>query len=160
RDHRLADRPLVPAALWLAALKQAARLVAHGAAAVSVDDFRVPHPTFVDAPRDDVAVEVDRDGDALAGRIRAGDPVPAQARLAACPAPAVAPAPAPLERARPADALYRPDALFHGPAWRVLRRLATDGNGRAWADLEPRIDPLASAIDGAHQLLAAWSGLT
>src|SRR5690606_33480435 len=57
------------------------------------------------------------------------------------------------------EPLYRPDALFHGPSWRVLTRLATDGEGRAAADLEPRIDPLASAIDGAHQLLAAWSGL-
>jgi hypothetical protein len=54
--------------------------------------------------------------------------------------------------------LYRPDALFHGPTWQVLRQVESNGNGVARADLGPGgPDPVAAAIDAAWQLAAAWS---
>ena len=55
--------------------------------------------------------------------------------------------------------MYRPQLLFHGPSWQVLRQLHI-GPETATAILavDAAPDPIAATIDGVHQLLSAWSG--
>lgn len=159
-DHRVGRRPLVPAAVWVCAIAAAARLLDGAAGPVAVDDFRVVLPTFVEHARDDVYVEVVVEDGGRVARIVAGDAIVAAASVrSATPPPHEA---SPLDRARPAAGLYRADVLFHGPAWRVLRRVAGDGNGGARAELavQEGMDAIACALDGVHQLLSAWSGHT
>jgi hypothetical protein len=159
-DHQVAGRALVPAAVWLAAFLAAVRARSGAEGSWSVDAFDIRAPTFVDRVRDDVELVLTTAGARRwRAEIRASGTVVATASLARCNAPEDALPPAPLVDAEPAAALYRPDLLFHGPTWRVLERMRTDGNGLAEADLrEGTLDGVAGALDGAHQLLAAWSG--
>jgi hypothetical protein len=127
----------------------------------AVEALEVVAPTFVSRPRRDVWVSLTRGEAGWAAQITAGGDLVCQARVSLVPASADAPRPPPpLSDAEPADALYRPDLLFHGPAWQVLRRIECRTES-AEADLGPGLDGLstvAAAVDGAHQLLAAWSG--
>jgi len=57
--------------------------------------------------------------------------------------------------------MYRENLLFHGPEWQMLTEVSAFEPTRARADIDIRdADPLATVIDAAHQLLAAWSGHT
>jgi enediyne polyketide synthase len=159
-DHRVAGRPLVPAAVWIVAILAAARARAGAGGSWSIDAFDIQAPTFVDRVRHDVEAVLANDGPSRwAASIRAGGTVVATASIARCSAPHRAVPPIPLVDAEPGAALYRPDLLFHGPTWHVLERMRTDGNGHAQADLrDGPIGRVTGALDGAHQLLAAWSG--
>jgi len=146
-DHAVRGRPLVPAAVWLdLALHTPGR----------VEDFEVLAPVFVDHPRSDVRFDLDEEQVA----VRAAERVVARARRRpAGPRPAPRDPPAP---SAPAEPLYRPDLLFHGPRWRTLDQIGGDGNGTITGLLhtpdpsEPGAD-LAGLLDGAHQLLALWA---
>jgi NAD(P)-dependent dehydrogenase (short-subunit alcohol dehydrogenase family) len=158
-DHRIAGRPLVPAALWVCAMLEALRALAPNAGARSLVGFTVTAPTFVDRARDDVRISLEPTARGWDATVRTADSTVARAELVPCDDPARRAPPLPLDGSEPAEPLYRPDVLFHGPSWRVLERVRTNGNGRAEADLRPDAQrPLAGALDGAHQLLSAWSG--
>jgi hypothetical protein len=138
-DHALGGRAIVPAALWLAAMR--ALLDGEG-----VTDFRVHVPVFVDRKRTDVLVLLDRDrlsieasGTLVASATRSADP------------PRADDAP-PIGLASPPP--YAEGTLFHGPAWQTLAAVSPDGTT---ATLRPTsLDPLATALDGVHQLAALW----
>ncbi len=157
--HRVGGRPLVPGAVWAVAMQTAARVLDRREGSWSLADFRIVAPTFVERPRADVVVELVRDSEVWRARVLARDAVVAQATLSIRSTPAAMAAPRPLA-GEAAGPLYRHDLLFHGPAWQMLDRLESDGNGGLSADLLPAdtVDPLASAIDGVHQALSAWSG--
>jgi hypothetical protein len=157
-DHRVAGRALVPAAVWMTALLEAARLRSGTRGSWAIDGFDVLAPTFVDRIRSDVEIVLRPDGSVWRGEVVAGGAVVATATLAPCAAPDAETPPEPLVDAEPADRLYTPDLLFHGPTWQVLERISSDGNGGMEADLSVDMPGFAGALDGAHQLLAAWSG--
>ncbi|MBX2803722.1 MAG: SDR family oxidoreductase [Myxococcales bacterium] len=158
-DHQVSGRPLVAAAVWVAALLATARLARPEVRSWELEDLHVAAPTFVDRARDDVRVRVSGQGSTLLGEVTTADATVCTARLSPCGVPARHPPPEPLASPEPAAALYRPTLLFHGPTWRVRRTVQTNGNGLAEADLEtsPRLDPMASAVDAAHQLLCTWA---
>jgi acyl transferase domain-containing protein/3-hydroxymyristoyl/3-hydroxydecanoyl-(acyl carrier protein) dehydratase len=85
------------------------------------------------------------------------------------PSPTEPPKPlAPLERAEPAPDPYKAGALFHGPAFQLLRRLSVGSNGStAWLDAGGGDVPfgllnqglLDAAVHGiVHDELERWSG--
>lgn len=161
-DHQLGGRPLVPAAVWVSALIEAAALVHGPSETWCVEDLEIHAPTFVDRIRDDIVIALTPAPDASGGagltaRVEADGTVVCSACLRVGPPPADTEPPRPLHNAAPADGLYRPDLLFHGPTWRVLSTIQTQGDRLAQADLIPAegIAPVAGAIDGAHQLLCA-----
>jgi acyl transferase domain-containing protein/NAD(P)H-dependent flavin oxidoreductase YrpB (nitropropane dioxygenase family)/acyl carrier protein len=158
-DHQVGRRPLVPAALWFAALIEGARTVSGREGSWMVERFEILAPTFVDRVRTDVSLQLAPTGEAWEATIRAGGAAVCRARVAPCEDPLGSPPPRPLVGGESAEGLYRPDLLFHGPAWQVLRQTRTE-NGRAFADvvLDEAGSPVAGAMDGVHQLLAAWSG--
>jgi acyl transferase domain-containing protein/acyl carrier protein len=153
-DHRVAGRPLVPAAVWVSALLGAARV--RGLPNPAVEDLDILAPCFVSRTErvaltlaDDTAT-VERDGTVLCRatltrRTPDDDAPPVQTE--------------PDREMEPARPLYRDDLLFHGPAWQMLVGLGPlDAQGGS-ADVRINgTDPVATTIDGAHQLLAAWSG--
>jgi hypothetical protein len=158
-DHQVGRRPLVPAALWFAALIEGARTVSGREGSWMVEHLEILAPTFVDRVRTDVSLQLTPTGEAWEASIRAGGAIVCRARVAPCDEPLGDPPPPPLVGGESAEGLYRPDLLFHGPAWQVLRQTRTE-NGRAFADvvLGAAGSPVAGAMDGVHQLLAAWSG--
>jgi acyl transferase domain-containing protein/NAD(P)H-dependent flavin oxidoreductase YrpB (nitropropane dioxygenase family)/acyl carrier protein len=158
-DHQVGRRSLVPAALWFAALIEGARTVSGRDGSWMVERFEILAPTFVDRVRSDVSLQLAPTGEAWEATIRAGGAEVCRARVAPCDDPLGDPPPPPLVGGESAEGLYRPDLLFHGPAWQVLRQTRTE-NGRAFADvvLGAAGSPMAGAMDGVHQLLAAWSG--
>ncbi len=153
-DHRVGERPLVPAACWVLALIGAARTALGGEHAL--EELEVVLPTFVERPRTDVRVTVHHGPGPVRAEVSAGGAVVARARLRAARPAADEPAPRPVD-GDDAGGLYRPDLLFHGPSWRVLDRWWSDADGFG-ADLRPGAvpSPLAAAIDGVHQALGAW----
>lgn len=154
RDHRVAGRALVPAALWIRAIQRAHALVAPEAVAVRLTEFHLALPTRVDDVRDDLFVDLTRAGRRWAVTLRAGGAVVGGAFAATAVLPKGRKvAPAPLVGS---PAPYRADALFHGPRWQVIDRWTVDGD-RASADLLVAADPVADLVDGAHQLLALWA---
>ena len=157
-DHRVGGRPLVPAALWVAAMVAAARCQDPLSAAWSVEALHIETPTFVAGSRADITVSLQPAQGGWTAIVEAGGAAVCTAQLQPCAPPQAQAAPAPLAASEPAAALYRPDLLFHGPTWRVLDRVHTDGNGGAAADLVSAggPSPLAEGIDAAHQLLCAW----
>ncbi|MCB9678780.1 MAG: SDR family oxidoreductase [Alphaproteobacteria bacterium] len=156
-DHTVAGRPLVPAALWVSALLHAAGILDPGAA-WSLHDLEILAPCFVTRPEsvlltfDGSAAQITRAGTVhCRASIELTDPddVDETDEVAE---------PEPLH-GEPAAHLYRDDLLFHGPAWQMLVELGAFETDSAAADVSiDSIDPLATTIDGAHQLLAAWSG--
>lgn len=152
-DHVVAGRPLVPAALWVAAFLAAA--TDGSDAAWALDDLAVLVPTFVAEPRRaTVALGSDR-GRGRPAEIRVDGAVVARATLTPAGAtPTCAASTTPLDDA---SGLYRPDLLFHGPCWQVLAATHTDP-GHADARLRPAngAPRPAEVIDGIHQLLCAW----
>ncbi len=131
-DHRVAGRPLVPAATWLAAFAELAPEVDAWV------DFEVVAPTFVDTTRTDLRVVRTVDGaEALAGVT-----VVARARAGQRP---TAPAPLP-PPCKGAPTPYG-DPLFHGPHWQVLR----DDDGES-ASVDVGDLGLAGWVDAIHQL--------
>jgi acyl carrier protein len=159
-DHRVGGRPLVPAATWLAALLEAASLASGWEGCLVVDGLAILAPTFVDRPRTDVRIELVEEELGWTAVIRAGETAVCRATVSVCTdAPETPRPPTPFEDSEPAGPLYRPDLLFHGPTWQVLRRIRWSSGSDAAAELEPGApSALASAVDGVHQLLAAWSG--
>lgn len=151
-DHRVAGRPLAPAAAWVEAMLVAAREAVGGDCALA--SFEVLAPTFVDAPRGDVRLVLRHASAPITAEILAGGAIVCRARIV----PAVADdAPPPPSRAPTDDAapLYRGGPLFHGPSWQLLARTWDDGDGFG-ADLSGAAGPggVAGAVDAIHQLLA------
>ena len=166
-DHRVAGRPLVPAAMWLAAMIEGARAASGRDGPWAVEAMVIHGPVFVDRPRSDVRLRLVPEGTAghtWRAIVEADGAPVCHARVVASapPAPNGGP-PHPLVDPEPAQPLYRPDLLFHGPAWQVLRNVVTDAYG-AQADLHGGPAPaggpsaVATVVDGAHQMLAAWGG--
>jgi hypothetical protein len=160
--HRVGGRPLVPAALWVSALRQAVALVDHGPGPRSLESVVVHAPTFVERRRDDVFVQVERTGETWLGRIIAEDTVVAEAQLGRATLDPVIDIPAPLRAPLSAASMYTPEVLFHGPHWQVLTQFEDGGDGESRADVTVPNghETLAAAVDAAHQLLAIWSGRT
>ncbi|MEZ4319605.1 MAG: SDR family oxidoreductase [Myxococcota bacterium] len=157
-DHSVAGRPLVPAALWVTALLRAAALL--DPLPCGITDLEILAPCFVSRP-ERITLTL-RGPEAVITRDTAGEPsVVCRARLDRSNTPSGPHArPAPLS-GTPAGPLYREDLLFHGPAWQMLVQVGAFEAGSASADVQLNgTDPLAATIDGAHQLLAAWSGHT
>jgi acyl transferase domain-containing protein/NAD(P)H-dependent flavin oxidoreductase YrpB (nitropropane dioxygenase family)/acyl carrier protein len=165
-DHRVGDRPLVPAACWVGAMLGGAHFAEGGSFALEALEVLVP--TFVDRVRTDVVLVLARAADGLDASVTAGGATVCRGRLRrAAPAADHAP-PGPTDpSARDARPLYRPDLLFHGRSWQVLDRVWGDGD-RFSADLRAGTVPsvVAASIDGIHQLLATlgdrqsgWLGL-
>ncbi|MEQ1572177.1 MAG: SDR family NAD(P)-dependent oxidoreductase, partial [Myxococcota bacterium] len=163
-DHQVGGRPLVPAATWVAALLEAAALIGCTPGALVLDGLDILAPTFVDRPRSDVWLELVADGDSVAAQVLAGGTPVCRARISTAvdePGEAI-----PLDvwvDGEPAGGLYRPDLLFHGPAWQMLSRVrlgSRSSGARAEAELTAVAGPssVATAVDAVHQLLAAWSG--
>lgn len=148
--HQVHGRPLVPAAWWVQCLEQALEL--SGRDRGRLEDFRVLAPTFVNEVRSDVVLTCD--GETL--EIRASGTLVATARARSAPLPTAQAEPVVTPHA--AAPLYRPDALFHGPTWRVLDAVGGNGNGLASAWLHTGAQPVGAVVDGLYQLLAAWSG--
>ncbi len=156
-DHVVAGRPLVPAAHWGSALLAAAAVFCPDHADWSLSDFVIDGPCTVPAPRSDVELVLERDGDALRARIGTAEVPFARARLEPTRASeARHPRPVPLDH--PVPAPYQPDKLFHGPAWRVLDGLVTDADG-ARGDVRPSngLARPAELIDAAYQLACTWA---
>ncbi len=158
--HQVGGRPLVPAALWLCAFKEAAQLVDAGPGARFLDDVIVHLPTFVEGTRTDVYASVRRAGDHWLGQIYAGETLVAEARVGRCAWSKRTAPPEPLGGGEDAAPLYRSDLLFHGPHWQILRRIEDGNDGDPRADLvaPDGLGGVAATIDGAHQLLSMWSG--
>ncbi len=157
-DHRVAGRPLVPAAVWVSALMAAAAV--RGCEHPTVADLDIQAPCFVGRP-EVVHLTLDAVESGIQATVRRGETVLCTARITSTPSdtPAVtglSGAPAPTEPAQP---LYRADLLFHGPAWQMLTGLGPFDDDGVVADVHINgTDPVATTIDGAHQLLATWSG--
>jgi len=158
--HRVGGRPLVPAAMWVCALQQAAALIDTGPGPRSLETVIVHAPTFVDHARSDVYASIERIGDAWHGKILAGDTVVAEATLSRASLVSTGPPPTPLSAPRAASPLYTPQLLFHGPHWQVLTQIENSGNGQSFADVfAPQgLHGAAAVVDAAHQLLSLWSG--
>jgi enediyne polyketide synthase len=157
--HRVAGRPLVPAALWVCCMQAALGLLDRPAGGWSLERFAVHAPTFVDRPRSDVHVEVRAEFDAWHCTVWAGTTAVAEAHAHVVDETLDAQPPAPLRDGLSTSGWYAPGRLFHGPSWRVLTRHKTE-IATAEADLDSSdVNGLAAAVDGAHQLISAWSGL-
>ncbi|MFT4622054.1 MAG: acyl transferase domain-containing protein [Myxococcota bacterium] len=155
-DHRVTGRPLVPAAVWIVAMAEAAALVAGRRGPWTVRDTVIHAPTFVDTPRTDIRLVLEARADGWSVQILAGVTVLVSATVG--PGELPSPGPDALEPTGSAADLYRSDLLFHGRRWQVLDRAGHDGNGHAAARLFDATGT-AEAIDGAHQLLCAWAGV-
>ena len=158
--HRVGGRPLVPAALWVCALQQAAALIDGHRGARLLEALAVHAPTFVERTRADVYTLLRRTDNTWHGQIVAGDTVVAEAHLGQGSLDTLGAPPAPLKEPTSAADLYTPEQLFHGPHWRVLARIEPSDNGRSRADVIPPdgLQGTAAAVDAAHQLLSMWSG--
>ncbi len=155
-DHRPGGRAIVAAAVWLTAWTRAAQLWGEPTAWVYLTDLDITAPTLADRDRDDVVVEIERSG---AARIVAGGSVVATARLESAPAHAARDGVAVPLLGADAQAWYRPELWFHGPAWRAVSALSMDDRGVV-ADLDaPQgTAAIAAIIDGVHQLAAVFTG--
>jgi acyl transferase domain-containing protein/NAD(P)H-dependent flavin oxidoreductase YrpB (nitropropane dioxygenase family) len=158
--HRVGGRPLVPAALWVCALRHAVALMDHGPGPRSLESVLVHVPTFVERRRDDVFAAVQRRGDAWFGQIIANETIVAEARLGRGSLDRAVDVASPLVTPTSAKSLYTPEVLFHGPHWQVLAQVEDSGDGQSRADVivPTGQEGLAAGVDAAHQLLALWSG--
>lgn len=154
--HVVAGRPLVPAALWVAALWAAATDLHEGP--WRLEELEVHAPTFVVAHRvARVVLEPPTDG-AHRARIEVDGTLVASATLVPELHTVVAHPAGPRLQGDDAAPLYRPDLLFHGPTWQVLAQARTSPDD-ARAELHPANGQPrpAEVVDGIHQLLCAWS---
>jgi acyl transferase domain-containing protein len=164
-DHRVTGRPLVPAACWVGAVLAAGAAALGGTWAAEAVEVLVP--TFVDAPRSDVAVTVSHGEGPVVAEITARGATVARARLHAARGPGERGASGPVAT-EDAGLLYHPGLLFHGPSWRWLRRWGSDGDHFSAELSAPGggHGGVAGPVDAVHQLLAAvgdrrhgWLGL-
>ncbi|NCG21353.1 MAG: SDR family oxidoreductase, partial [Rhodobacterales bacterium] len=119
-DHQVGGRALVPGALWLRAMQALCRQRTPGPCAML--DFTVVVPTFVVRPRtatlrgtptpSGLRVEIQVDSVTVAtARAMVAKQTPPKAPSVSQPATV------------DASGLYRPQILFPGPSWQVLRQL-------------------------------------
>jgi acyl transferase domain-containing protein/NAD(P)H-dependent flavin oxidoreductase YrpB (nitropropane dioxygenase family) len=152
-DHQVAGRPLVPAALWVAAIRALGEL--RDARPLAMHALRIHAPTFVDQARADLRVRLVATAAGWRATVQAGDTCVAEAELV--PA-AGGPSDDPPADAACAHDWYRPGALFHGPTWQLLDRVSSGSDDAVVARLrDGPLPPDARAFDSAMQLAVAWS---
>jgi hypothetical protein len=148
-EHRLRQRPLVPAAVFLEMMAQAASLIAGGKRPVAVRDFAVVKAiSFFSERSSQARVRATREGDRVVCRITsdfrnrqghlvAQDRVHAHGivELADTPLPAAPFAPEPPPQWRDVTFLDRENAVYHGPLLRRLRQMHVEED-KAWGLLE------------------------
>jgi len=151
RDHRVGATAVVPAATWYERMAEVMADTRADPGPVALVDVEVPRATLVGAPADAV-VTVD------SGRTWVEVDGAPRARARAGAAPGQAPPDELGATSEDAARFYRPDLLFHGPTWRLLDRVGSNGDA-AWATLrDTGATPWAAAVDAVHQLAALLLG--